>query len=227
MLIDSQPITGAIFDLDGTLLDTMDMWENIGSQYLKKTGIEARQDLADILRPMGIPQIASYLQSAYNLPLTVEQILNDIRVMTIDIYKEYCLPKAGAAEFVKLLHAHNVKLAIATATERLLLLPAMRRTGLLRWFDCIVTCTEEKTTKDQPAIFRCALQRLGTAKESTWVFEDAPHAAKTAKRDGFPVVGIFDHNQERQLDQLRSYSDLYFKSFLQGIDFLTLKEDEL
>ncbi|HWQ75082.1 MAG TPA: HAD family hydrolase [Syntrophomonas sp.] len=224
MLIDNRPITGAIFDLDGTLLDTMDMWENIGPEYLKKTGIEARADLADILRPMGIPQAASYLQAAYNLPLTVEQILDDICVMTIDIYK-YCLPKAGAAEFVNRLHARNVKLAIATATERLMLLPALRRTGLLRWFDCIVTCTEEKTTKDQPAIFRCALQKLGTVKESTWVFEDAPHAAKTAKRDSFPVVGIFDRTQEKQLDQLRSYSDLYFKSFLQGIDFLTMKEE--
>lgn len=221
MLIDNRPITGAIFDLDGTLLDTMGMWEEIGSRYLKTFGVEARPDLADVLRPLGIPQTAFYLQTAYNLPLTVEQICDDYCAMTIDIYKYYCHPKEGVADFVRQLYVNNVKLAIATATERFMLLPALERTGLLQWFDGIVTCSEEKTAKDQPLIYRCALQRLGTAKESTWVFEDAPHAAKTANLDGFPVVGIFDHTELKEQDQLQSYSDLYFKSFSEGMDFLS------
>jgi len=209
-------ISGAIFDLDGTLLDSMFIWETIGEDYIKAKGFVPEDNLRDKLKNTSLKQAAEYLK--YNYPLTesIDKIVDEVNVMTEDFYINKGQLKDGAKELLYFFKNKGVKMCVATATDRYLAEAALKRNDILHYFDRIFTCSEVGHGKDEPHIFRQALEFLGTDKTETWVFEDACHAAKTAKKDGFRVCGIYD-KWERNSSAVKDASDLYIKSFTEAI----------
>ena len=205
-------IEGAIFDLDGTLLNSMFVWDTIGEEYLRSRGMEPRENLNEKFRSMSLYQAACYYQEEYGLADSTDAIMNGINEMIEHFYVHKVQPKVGVQAFLANMRALEVKMCIATATDRHLVEAALSRTGLLFYFGEIFTCGTVGSGKDMPDIFHAAHRFLQTPKESTWVFEDALYAVKTAKSAGFPVVGVFD-SFERSPDEVRHLSDLYIQSF--------------
>lgn len=206
-------ISGAIFDLDGTLLDSMQIWDNIGGEYLKSINIEPCDDLREVLRPMSLLQAAEYFRSDYGVDASSQEIMDTINDMIEHFYYDIVLPKDGVLGFLEALKQKDIKMCVATATDRHLVEAALKRNGLLSYFEKIFTCTELCVGKDRPDIFLRALNALGTKLEETYIFEDALFAIRTAKSAGFPIIAIYDATAKEQQNEIRELADIYIKSF--------------
>lgn len=205
-------ITGAIFDVDGTLLDSMSIWDTIGEDYLRSIGYQPRGNLNEVFKDMSLAQAARYYQTEYGVTLSIEKIMDGVNSLLERFYREQAQLKPGAGKFVRELSRRGVKLCIATAADRYLAEGALERCGVLGYFEDILTCTNLGRGKDEPLIYREALKRLGAERPSTVVFEDALHAARTAKEDGFPVAAVYDSHEKRQ-DELKTLADIYLTDF--------------
>ncbi|MDP4118131.1 MAG: HAD family phosphatase [Bacillota bacterium] len=205
-------IEGAIFDLDGTLLDSMFMWNNIGEEYLRKREIEPKTNLNEKLKAMSLYQAACYYIKEYNLKDTAEDIIKDITHMIEHFYVDVVQPKPGVKNFLMCLADKGVKMCIATATDRHLAEVALARCNLLGYFGEIFTCACVGKGKDEPDIFLKCLDFLTTEKEFTFVFEDSLHAIETAKNVGFPLVGIYDSFSYDHA-KIKAVADYYIYSF--------------
>jgi len=205
-------IEGAIFDLDGTLMDSMFIWDNIGSEYLLSRGITPREDLNQTFKNMSLYQAALYYQSEYGLAESTDEIVNGVNQRIEHLYQNEVPVKKGVPELLYRLETHGIKMCIATATDRHLAEAALIRNNIRRYFGEIFTCHSIGHGKDEPHIFLTALDYLKTPKSATWIFEDALYAVKTAKNSGFPIVGIYD-TSENYADQVKALSDLYIHSF--------------
>lgn len=196
-------IQGIIFDFDGTLFDSMFIWDTAGEVYLRSIGKEPEDDLQKILKPMSLLQSAEYIREKYHIPLSVEEIMDGVNRTVEGFYFHTVEPKPGVIDFLEELHRRNIKMCIATATDRYQVEAALQRCGMLRFFSEIFTCTEVGRGKDRPDIFRRAMEYLQTDRSTTVVVEDAYHAIHTAKQDGFLVVGVYDSHESRQQELLR------------------------
>ena len=206
-------MTGAIFDMDGTLLDSMYIWDDIGIQYLRSMGVTPPDDLYRILKPMSLEQCCRYFQETLGIKVPAAQIAEGINRLAEAEYLYHAPLKPGVRETLDRLHAAGIPLCVATATARYQAEAALRRLGVLDRFSFILTCGELGSGKDRPEIFETALARLGTQKSGTVVFEDALHAIRTAKAAGFRVAAIADPSSREDEAEIRRISDWYFASF--------------
>ena len=211
-------IRGAIFDVDGTLLDSMPIWDTVAEDYLRSLGIEPRENLAETFKTFSLEQSAEYYRKVYGVKKSVREIMRGLDAMVETFYREGANLKPGTAEFLRALEENGVKMAIATATDRHLIEAALTRCGVRAYFSEIFTCTSIGKSKNEPDIYRAAQEALGTKKEDTWVFEDAYHAAKTAADDGFPVAALFDASEDEQA-ALKKTAKLYLRSFEDALPF--------
>ena len=204
-------IKGIIFDFDGTLYDSLYVWDNVAVDYLKSIGGTPESDLAMQFRNMDLRQAANYYIDHYHVKLTQEEIMQGINDMVENEYANNVCPKEGVPELLEKLRDKGIKLCIATATDKYLIEKALERCGLEKYFIDIFSCTDVKKSKQEPDIYRLALKCLGTDKSETAVFEDNLNALTTAKRDGFKAVGVKDNHSN--LDELEKMSDVYIDSY--------------
>ncbi len=205
-------IKGIIFDFDGTLFDSMSIWETAGSDFLNSIGEIAENDLSKKLSAMSLSQSAEYLKKQYSLPMTVNEIINGINKIIEDYYLYQIKPKKNVITVLSDFKEKGIKMCIATATDRYLIEAALKRYDMVKYFDVIFTCSEVGHGKDEPYIFEYACEYLKVNKGEIVIFEDAYHAAETAKNAGFYVVGVYD-KYENLTDELKKISDIYINSF--------------
>ena len=206
-------IKSAIFDMDGTILDSMPIWDNVAAIYLESRGITPRPGLRAALLPLGGSQIPEYFQREYGVTEPVQVIADAINAIVEEFYLNDAPLKDGILQILSSLASRGIKMCVATATDRYLVEAALTRCGVLHYFERIYTCSEEQTGKDRPDIFFTAARFLGTEVAETCVFEDALYAIKTAKAAGFPVVSVYDLSADGQQDEIRALSDRHYKSF--------------
>ena len=207
-------IRGAIFDLDGVLLDSMAVWNDLGVRYLRKRGIEPEDGLGQILFSMSMEQGADYLKEQYHLPDTPQKILNGIEQMIQDFYFYEVQPKEGAKELLQFLQDQNIKMIAATSSPREHVTKALQRNGLYGYLQQIYTTGEVGISKHEPLIYQLAAKSLGTKPEETLVFEDSLYALKTAKNAGFRTIGVYDADGETDQEGVRETGELYLTSLL-------------
>ena len=202
----------AVFDFDGTLFDSMYVWDTAGETYLRSLGKEPAPTVREDVQTMSLHQAAAYFREEYALPLTVGEIIDGINRTVEQAYVNDVRPKPGAASFLEEMQEKGISMCIATATDRYLVEAALRRCGMDRYFDAVFTCSEVGAGKNEPTIFRKAMAHFRADRESTVVFEDALHAARTAKADHFRVVAVLDPSEKKQ-EELRRVSDFFMESY--------------
>ena len=205
-------LKGAIFDFDGTLVDSMFIWDTIGEDYLRSLGKEPHEDLKETFMTLTLEEAAEYYREHYKVTLSVTEIVDGVNAMVEGIYRTKVTLKPGVAEYLSWLKENGVRMCIATVTDRYLVEDTLERLGILHYFSEIFTCAEVGYGKDKPIIYQKALEHLGTAKEETFVFEDSLFALETAKIDGFPTVGVYDMHESRQ-EEMKRLADCYVRSF--------------
>lgn len=206
-------IKGAIFDMDGVLLDSMPMWDHAGEIYLARHGIKAEPNLEQVLFTMTMQKGAEYMQEHYGLRLSTSEIMEGINDTIRNFYANEVCAKQGVPELLKMLKRYSIPVTVATSTDRCHVEAALSRTGLSGYVDRIFTCSEVGVGKAaSPKIYELAAEFMGTDIQSTYVFEDAYHAAETAQKAGFVVVGLYDESSRDRQDDLKAHSNYYFES---------------
>ena len=209
-------IKGAIFDLDGTLLDSMFIWDTIGEEYLRSLGKEPHEDLKETFMTLTLEEAAEYYREHYGVTLSVKEIVDGVNSMVEETYRTKVTLKPGIAEYLAWLKENGVRMCVATVTDRYLVEETLERLGVRHYFSKIFTCAEVGFGKDKPIIYQKALEHLGTEKRDTYVFEDMLFALNTAKTDGFPTVGVYDRHEVHQ-DELKGLADYYIFDFTDPI----------
>lgn len=197
----------AIFDLDGTLLNSSEMWQTLGSRYLNHVGKTPEEGLADKLNEMTVQEGAQYLRQAYKIPYSSEEIVRHITRMTEKFYTEEVSLKDGAARLLAALHSHCVHMSIATAGDERLAMSALMRLGVADFFAGAVSC-RNYGSKNSPDVFLAAADLIYAVPEETIVFENSLFAVRTAKKAGFVTAAVSDIS-ERDQAGLKRAADFY------------------
>ena len=206
-------IKGVIFDVDGVLLNSMPVWENLGELYLRHLGIEAEKDLGTKLYTMSLEQSAEYLTETYHLDLAPEQVIAGVNREVKDFYASRVPLKEGVRQYLNEFNEKGVPMVIATTGDRQNAQAALKRLNVLRFFQGIFTCSEIGSSKNEPDIYYAAALQLDTDPGQTLVFEDAYHAIRTAKKAGFKTVGVYDRANDRDLAHIWNTADIYLPEF--------------
>ncbi len=206
-------IKGAIFDLDGTILDSMHIWSEIGLLFLKNKGVTPPPGVEDEFVKMSMVQAAEYYIKNIDQTATVMDIVNEVNSLVQDFYFNEVVKKDGIKEFLDFLKSHNVKMCIATATDKHLVEKALERNGIREYFSEIFTCSSVGAGKDTPVIYDVALDFLGTQKERTFIFEDALYAIQTANKAGYNIVGINDVSEKESPEIVKTFCNYYINSY--------------
>lgn len=204
-------IKGAIFDLDGTILDSMPMWYSLYGDYLAEAQVEVTDEMKTFLRHASIPMAAQKFSETI-IPRPAEQICDELYAHIANYYECGATLRPNIDKFIKKLHAEGVKMCVATATESGHAKNALRHTGLLEYFSNVFSCKDLGIEKNKPDIYLVALKHLGTDMSETMVFEDACHAVETAKSAGFTVTAIYEQTEEKQ-DRVKELADTYITDY--------------
>ncbi len=202
-------IKGAIFDLDGTIIDSMRVWDTIPSAYLRSKGIVPQENLGNILRSMNMKQGAEYVKENYRLVETSEEIIAGINEMVASKYREEIPMKDGVFQLIEKLDTMGVVMCVATVTDYHLAERCLKRIGILKYLKGVYTCGNLGLGKENPKIFEYAMEKLGTSKADTYIFEDSLYAIQTAKEAGFKVVAVYDKASDQENKQIREKADIY------------------
>ena len=207
-------LQSAIFDMDGTLLDSMIIWKDLGTNMLRDMGIEPAPELNDRLKTLSLRDGLAYCIDYYQLPQTLEELVDRVQGKIRDFYCGKVLAKPGVEKFLSLLKMEGVWMYVATATDRPLAEAALRHAGIYGYFRGIITVAEAGAGKAESAeIYERAMRRLQSNKKDTVIFEDALHAIQTAKAAGFRVAAVYDASAEADQEEIRRISDYYIRSF--------------
>ena len=203
----------AIFDLDGTLLDSMPIWVNLGETVLKSLGIIPDEETTNRFRTMTLSQSAYYIKEHFPLQISAEELLKIFTDTVRKGYEEEAPLKPHAMELLHFLKSKNIKMCVATASERYLTEAALKRTGVLTYLEFVITCSDIGKTKETPDIYLEAMKKLGGNLKNTVVFEDSLFSVRSAKQGGFPVIALYDKCADKEKKAIQSIADSYLESF--------------
>ena len=206
-------IQGAIFDMDGTLVNSMILWdviwEDIGRRYMNVEGFVPDADFDKTLRTMTLRGAMATIHEHYGVGESAEALFAEADALCRDFYANRVELKPGAREFLDRLYEAGIPMCLATATAPDLIPLSIARCDMAKYFGAVLSCVEIGKGKEHPDIFLEAQKRLGTPVEETWVFEDSYIALRTAHGIGMPTVGIYDKYNDFYHDLLESLSNIY------------------
>lgn len=211
--MDFSRIKGVIFDFDGTLADTMQMWSNIDYEFFKKRGEIVPEGYEKKIATMGFSQAADYTKKLLNLNETPKEIIAEWYDLALFEHTHNIFFKKGALEFVKKLRKMNIKTAIATASDLSLIMPALKNNHADGLFDAFAMTNEVERRKGFPDVYDLARDRLGLKTEECVVFEDVLEAVKGAKMGNYITVGVFDRRSADDEYEMKKICDGYIYSF--------------
>ncbi len=203
----------AIFDLDGTLVDSMWMWPDIDIEYLARFGLPVPDTLQVEIEGMGFTETALYFKKRFGIPHTPEEIKDDWNRMAYDKYAREVPLKPGALELLSRLKGEGVKLGIATSNRRELALAALKNNHVEEFFDCLLTSCDVAKGKPSPDVYLSAADTMGVSPASCLVFEDVPMGILAGKNAGMSVCAIEDASAANRVREIRSLADYYIHDF--------------
>jgi HAD superfamily hydrolase (TIGR01509 family) len=206
-------IKAAIFDLDGTLIDSMGIWGKIDIDFLEKRGIEVPSDLREHIEHLSFIDTAKYFKNRFNLSETIEDIMDEWNNMAYYEYSNTVVLKPGAKEYLDCLKAKGIKLALATSNSHVLLEAVLKKNGVFNYFDSITTTIEVERGKNHPDIYLLSASKLQVSPEECMVFEDILPAVLGAKAAGMTVIAINDSYSEHQREDILKNADYYIYEY--------------
>lgn len=206
-------LEACIFDLDGTLLDSMNIWQEVDRKYLASYGIEFDEKFSEEIKRLTFNESAKYFIEKFKIPRSEEEIMEDWNQMVEVEYRDNVQLKPGVKEFLSYLASRNIKMCIATACNKTHALMALERLEILPYFTFVRTCKEVGKNKEHPDIFLRCSEELDVKVENTMIFEDLLMALEIAKKEGFRTCGIHDVLSSHESDDIAKICDLFIYDF--------------
>ena len=208
-------IEAILFDLDGSLVDSMWMWREIDIEYLGKFGIPLPEQLQSDIEGMSFTETAVYFKERFHLPDSVEQIMDDWNQMAWDKYSHEVPLKNGVRELIAHCIRNGIKLGIATSNSRALVENVINAHELMDAFDSIVTGCEVDKGKPAPDIYLEAARRGGAAPEKCLVFEDIVPGIMAGKSAGMKVCAVDDLYSKHQNEEKKRLADYFITDYFE------------
>ena len=199
-------IEGAVFDLDGTLLDSSWVWEKVDEKFLGDRGFQVPDDYVDEISPLGAERATVYTIERFGLNEDKDDIVREWIEMAKKEYATEVVCKPYAKEFLEELHKLNIKMAVATSSDRELFMKTLEREGILKYFQKIVTVDEVERGKGYPDIYEEAARRIKVNPHKCLVFEDILAGVTGASLGDFNVVAVFDEKSKHNWEKIKSIS---------------------
>jgi len=199
--------------MDGTLVDSMWVWENAPVEVLRRFDIEPDAAAFSVFREKGYRETAKFLVNRYNLPITSHEAMVMMDEAVMPAYRKDVSLKDGALDYLRLLQEKHVKCCILTANNSELVDIVKERFGLDKYISGFITAAGIGSTKAEPEIFIKVSLLYGAQLSDCVLFEDSSYAIKTAKPLGIKTVGVKDPFGEDQQEYLQDNCDRYVASF--------------
>lgn len=203
----------AIFDLDGTLIDSMGVWEKIDVDFLTKRNLSVPEGYVDEICAKTFKESAIYTISLFNLDESVEDIINEWNMMAIDEYSHHVPLKPHAKEYLMLLKKHRIKLAVATALPKVLYEPVLKNNSVYDLFDAFVSIDEVRRGKGSPDIYLLAAKKLGVNPKKCIAFEDILPGIQGIVSAGMTAYGVYDKYSKHEKEAIQRLSKGYIYDF--------------
>ena len=213
----------AIFDLDGTIVDSMSYWRGFVSAFIKEHNLQQREEYNDFTGTDWVEKLCEYLNKTFEMDMTPEKFMDWGMDYMMRMYANNVGFKPGAQQLLDTLQAQGVKMCVCSSTDRYLMEPVLQKYDLDKYFQFTVHCRQYGKEKNDPEIFTYCMNRLGAENPAdVAVFEDALYSAQTAKNAGFYVCGMYDIT-EKKTDVLKEIADQYVTDWAQ-LDLSKLPE---
>ncbi len=212
---------GVIFDLDGTLIQSMWVWDEVDKVYLNRFGITPPSDMDKILEGKSFTETAIYFKERFNIPDSIEEIKASWNEIAKDFYMHQVKLKSYAKEFIELLSQKNVKMGIATSNSIELLNAVLEALQIKKYFNRVRTCCEVEKGKPHPYIYLKVSEELEVDPSACLVFEDIPNGARAGKSAGMDVWGIEDGQKEAVKKELIKISDHFITDYKEAIEYFS------
>lgn len=206
-----------LFDLDGTILDSLGIWNDIDLLFFKNHNLIMGEDYHIAIAPLTLEETATYTKNTYKLDIDEEQIMKEWSDLAIKEYAENVNLKKGVKEFLDYLKNKNVHLAIATSCNEEMFKPCLERYGIVSYFEHFYTSQNLKINKSNANFFKEILNEYKIEPDQILFFEDSLASMKCAKSLGFNVVAVMDKKWEKQKEEIIASSDDQIEDFSQFI----------
>ena len=211
--MDIKNFKGAIFDLDGTLLDSMGIWKDVDLAFFQRRNIPMPDDYQECIKDMHFKTMAIYTKERFNLPDDIDDIMDEWCELCFDEYENKIGLKDGVSEYLHKLKACGIKLAFATANTTELSEVCLKSNEIYELFNVGAYLHETQSDKCEPDVYLLACKRLGLEPDECVVFEDILPGVLGAKKGGFAVCGVYDEFSGKDEWEIRKNADYYIKSF--------------
>lgn len=202
-------IKGTIFDVDGTLLDSMGMWFDVCKEFCLSYGIEMTDAKANSIKDLRLEESLPDIIQENHLPITVDKAVWEIQQLAAKTYKNSVCAKPHALEYLKKLKSLGIKTAVATSGYKELCTSAFKRLGIYDFIDVYAYSSEVGKGKENPDIYLLAADRLNLKPSECIVFEDISIGLKSAKKSGFLTCAVYDSSNASETEHLKAVSDFY------------------
>ena len=206
-----------IFDLDGTLVDSMWVWKEIDIEYLGRLGFSVPSDLQAAIEGMGFTEVAVYFKERFQIKDSIDEIKSAWQKMAMDKYCHEVPLKPGVSQFLPYLNERGIRMAVASSNDRMLIEETLKSHDIFKYFDCIVTACEVNRGKPAPDVYLKAAEKLGVSPEQCLVFEDFEAGIQAGKSAGMRVCAVEDEYSVPRRKEKRAAADYYIEDYKQII----------
>lgn len=207
------PITGAIFDCDGTIVDSIPMWRYVPDRLLRRYGTSMTPEVFEATEPLNCDDECRWFHEHLGVGESPEALYEELRALIRDEYAHVVKAVPGVGDFLAELDAAGIPMVVASSTPADDLRIALAAHGLEGYFKDVIFTGDVGRGKEYPDVYLHALEVLGTDRASTWVFEDAPFGVRTAHEAGFPTVALINDHDGRDEAFLQKNSDILIHGY--------------
>lgn len=207
------PMTGAIFDCDGTLLDSLQAWSGVEGELARAARVQVTPEEHTLFATYTIPEVSAYFHRTYGLgasPAAVTALIDDY---IMDYYQHRARALPGVAAFLEACAQRGVVMSVASSSPSIYLEAGLKAAGIRSFFTAVISAEDLQTTKREPLVYQHAAQQMGSNLATTWGFEDSLYAMDTLLAAKFPTVGVHEPREGISFEELVARVDVAIRSF--------------